>query len=383
MFWQSSQWLWLLAALAIPLLIHLLRRNATREITFAAVHWLQRERQHKKRLLLREKWLLLLRMLLLALLAILLAGPLLQRDNQASEKMLLVDPRIERAELETFLGENPRFASVLWLLPDPLPISESRPQAPDLWRTLSSLADAGEFRRAHILLRHAQNPSGHGALAVSPHWRWHALENGSKEESSPLPRLTLLGQSPTWLEAVLQQLQNTVAPQLELQKLAAAGLASASEQDWLLYDTAGELPAALQQFIRDGGLLITDQRVQPAGGIQFVEIAGDEPLQAAALGRGSWLRYGRDWHNADFFHRPELPEKLWQQWFAQDWALQARGRGLWSIDAPPGIAIADAEVHRFRLMPIEQWLLLAFVLLLALERTVALARPAVGSDGHD
>ncbi|MBB3061120.1 BatA domain-containing protein [Microbulbifer rhizosphaerae] len=383
MLWQSSQWLWLLAALAIPLLIHLLRRDATREITFAAVHWLQRKRQHKKRLLLREKWLLLLRLLLFALLAILLAQPLLQRDNEASEKVLLVDPRIERAELETFLGESPGFASVLWLLPDPMLISESRPQAPDLWRTLSNLADAGEFRRAHILLRNAQNPSGHGALSVSPYWQWHALENGSKENSSPLPRLALLGEGPPWLEAVLRQLQGTAAPQLELQKLTAASLAGASEQDWLIYDTAGELPVALQQFIRDGGLLITDRRVQPTEEIQFVEIAGGEALQAAALGRGSWLRYGRDWHSADFFHRPDLPEKLWQQWCAQDWALQARGRGLWSIDTPPGIAVADAEVHRFRLMPIEQWLLLAFVLLLALERIVALARPAAGSDGHD
>lgn len=383
MHWQSSQWLWLLAALAIPLLIHLLRRSATREITFAAAHWLQQKRQHRKQLLLREKWLLLLRMLLLALLVLILAQPLLQRDGVSPADLLLVDPRIEHAQLETFLQKNPSFASVLWLQSKPVSVTAPRPQAPDLWNTLSGLADVDEFRRAHILLRNAENPSGHGALRVSPHWQWHALENANTENSTPLPRLALLGEGPPWLEAALQQLRETELPQLELQKFDTIDRVDAAAQDWLIYDLPGALPTELREFVRDGGLLITDQRVQPTPGRSFVDVAYDEPLQATALGRGSWLRYGRDWHSGDFFRHPGLPEKLWQQWFTRDWALQTRSRGLWSIEAPPGIAVADAEVRRSRLMPMEPWLLLTFVLLLALERTVALARPAAGSDDRD
>ncbi|WP_308364400.1 MULTISPECIES: BatA domain-containing protein [unclassified Microbulbifer] len=383
MLWQSSQWLWLLCALAIPLLVHLLQRNASREITFAAVHWLRQKPQFTKHLLLREKWLLLLRMLLLALLVLMLAQPLLQRDGITSPDLLLVDPRIEHGQLETFLQENPGFASVLWLQPEPVPVTAPRPQAPDLWKTLSGLADAGEFRRAHILLRSAENPSGHGALRISPHWQWHALENANTENSAPLPRLALLDEGPPWLEAALRQLRETELPQLELQKLDTIDSVGATEQDWLIYDTAGALPAALREFIRDGGLLITDRRVQPADEMPFVEVADDGSLQSAALGRGSWLRYGRDWHSEDFFRHPDLPEKLWQQWFAQDWALQTRSRGLWSVTAPPGIAIPESKVGRSRLVPMEHWLLLAFVLLLALERTVALARPAAGSRDRD
>jgi len=381
--WQSPQWLWLLAALAIPLLIHLLRRSATREIPFAAAHWLQEKRPYRKRRLLREKWLLLLRMLLLALLALLLAQPLLQRDAAASADTLLVDPRIARAELEIFLQDHPGFRQRLWLQPQPTPISAARPPATDLWKTLSGLAAAGAFRRAHILLRNAENPSGHGALSVSPHWQWHALENTGADDATPLPKLALLGPGPPWLEAMLQQLRDATLPQLALQTLDTIDAANAKAQDWLIYDTPGTLPGALQQFVRDGGLLITDQRVRPQGTLRFVELAGDEPLQAAALGRGSWLRYGRDWHSDGFFHRADLPQTLWRQWFAQDWALQARSRGHWSIDASPGIPVADAAVHRSHLAPLQHGLLLAFVLLLALERIVALARPARGGGGRD
>ncbi|MCX2830318.1 BatA domain-containing protein [Microbulbifer thermotolerans] len=378
--WLSPQWLWLLGALAIPLLIHLFRRNASREITFAAVQWLEKKRSSRKRLLLRDKWLLLLRMLLLALLALLLSQPLWRDQSPTDGNILLVDPRIEEAQLKEFLKQAPPFAESFWLQAEPIPVSEPQPQPVDLWKTLSTLATAGKFRRAHILLRSAQNPAGHSALQVSPHWQWHTLETAQTESAAVLPRLALLGPEPPWLAAALQQLRDTKAPQLELQKLETIEAANASEQDWLIYNNAGPLPAALEEFVRAGGLLITDQRVRAQPEMHFVEIAGDKGPQAAALGRGSWLRYTQDWHQEAFFRRPALPENLWQQWFEQDWALQTQHRGLWSAAAPPGIAVPDTEVQGSHWVSLSQWLLLALVLLLALERCIALARPVEGGE---
>lgn len=383
MLWQSPLSLWLLCALTIPLLIHLLRRDAAREITFAAAHWLQKKHQHRKRLLLRDRWLMLLRMLLLAILALLLAQPLLQRQGTASMDLLLVDPAIERAQLNSFLRQNPSLSPVLWLQPQPVPIEEPPPLAQNLWHTLSALAGDGEFRRAHILLRSAENPSGHSALRISPHWQWHTLEKPGREDSSPLPKLALLGEGPPWLEAALTQLQANAAPQLALQKLDTSAALDAKAQDWLIYDSPGALPTELYRFVQKGGLLITDQRVQPASEIPFVKASASEPLQAAALGRGSWLRYGRDWHSAEFFQRIDLPHILWQQWYTQDWALQSRSRGHWSSTRPAGIAVAETQVRPPRPGNFDSWLLLAFVLLLALERMVALARPVTGADSRD
>ncbi|SHF36833.1 N-terminal double-transmembrane domain-containing protein [Microbulbifer donghaiensis] len=377
---QSPLWLWLLGALAIPLLIHLLRRSNPREITFAAAHWLrQKPQQNWKRLFLRDKLLLLLRLLLIALLALLLAQPLLNRDAQPEKSILLVDPRMERAELREFLDRNfsgdETFTEIFWLQARPSPIAEQRPPAPDLWQTLSALADQAAFRRAHILLRSDNNPSGRGLFKFSPHWQWHAVQQSGSGDDPNAPRIALLGDGPAWLEPVMRQWRNTAQPQLALQQLTTTAAADAESLDWLIYDTPGPLPESLHDFIRDGGLLITDQRVQPAAAVDFVALETEpgEILQAAAIGRGSWLRYRHDWHGEQFFRRADLPRRLWQQWSAQDWALQSRSRANWSIDAPPGIAVPDTDVPPAARATIERPLLVALLLLLALERLLALS----------
>ncbi|WP_193163668.1 BatA domain-containing protein [Microbulbifer hainanensis] len=374
--WQSPQWLWALAALAIPLVIHLLRRSNPREITFAAVYWLQQQpAQDWKRVRLRDRLLLLLRLLLLTLLAVMLARPLLQQEAPATSATLLVDPRIEQAALDHFLGEHNAFTRVFWLLSEPVPIDTPRPAAPDLWRTLSALADRARFRDADILLAYARNPSGHSALRVSPHWRWHALESGAPPPASPT--LAQLGDGPPWLAVAIRSLAEASLPDIELKKLSNANSVDAQQLDWLIYDTPGRLPAALQAFVADGGLLISDRRVHPHGQLPFADIAGNEPLEAAAIGRGSWLRYKRDWHSAAFFRRADLPQQLWQQWAAQDWALQARNRAEWSIDAVPGLPVPDSAVQYARWFSPDRILLWVFALLLALERGIALGRRAV------
>ena len=70
-----------LAALLLPLLLHLARREDRRPVDFAALRWLS-PRARPRRSLRFEEWLLLvLRLLLIALLALLLARPVLPVDG--------------------------------------------------------------------------------------------------------------------------------------------------------------------------------------------------------------------------------------------------------------------------------------------------------------
>ena len=66
-----------LAALALPLLVHLARRQQERPTVFAALRWLRAQPRPRRRLRFDEWPLLLVRLLLVALVALLLAQPAL------------------------------------------------------------------------------------------------------------------------------------------------------------------------------------------------------------------------------------------------------------------------------------------------------------------
>ena len=94
--------LWMLTALAIPLIIHLLHRGQRERVLVGSIRFLKgRETQTLSRLKLTEKRLLLLRLLLFTLLALLLARPHLRlaSANQAPPGWLLMDPRLANRDL--------------------------------------------------------------------------------------------------------------------------------------------------------------------------------------------------------------------------------------------------------------------------------------------
>ena len=66
-----------LAALLLPLLLHLERQSEPRATDFAALRWLSARLRPRRSLRLEECWLLLLRLLLVASVALLFARPVL------------------------------------------------------------------------------------------------------------------------------------------------------------------------------------------------------------------------------------------------------------------------------------------------------------------
>ncbi|MBS0581879.1 MAG: BatA domain-containing protein [Proteobacteria bacterium] len=93
-----------LAALALPLLIHLVRRLELTTTEFAALRWISERVRPQRRLRFERPWLLLLRLALLALLALLLARPVWQGDAPVARPWIVVAPGVALADARAAAG---------------------------------------------------------------------------------------------------------------------------------------------------------------------------------------------------------------------------------------------------------------------------------------
>ncbi|MFC7520301.1 BatA domain-containing protein [Xanthomonas populi] len=108
-----------LAALLLPLLIHLARRSEHRPTDFAALRWLRALPRPRHRVRFDEWPLLLVRLLLLAALALLLAEPAL-RDHQDARPRIAVSPGVDLAAARAL--SQTESAQWVWLAPGFPPI---------------------------------------------------------------------------------------------------------------------------------------------------------------------------------------------------------------------------------------------------------------------
>lgn len=88
-----------LAAVAIPLIIHIARRTESRTVAFAALAWLEERPKPRRRLRLDELWLLAARLLLLTLLALWLAQPVLWGAAD-TRPVVAIAPSVDPASIE-------------------------------------------------------------------------------------------------------------------------------------------------------------------------------------------------------------------------------------------------------------------------------------------
>ncbi|MBX9616671.1 MAG: BatA domain-containing protein [Caulobacteraceae bacterium] len=86
--------LFALAALAIPLVLHIARRTESRTVEFAALRWLEARPKPRRSLRLEELILLVVRLLLLALIALWLARPVLW-DVQDGRRIVALLPGVD------------------------------------------------------------------------------------------------------------------------------------------------------------------------------------------------------------------------------------------------------------------------------------------------
>ncbi|MFT3792510.1 MAG: BatA domain-containing protein [Rudaea sp.] len=116
-----------LAALALPLLIHLVRRLELTTTEFAALRWISERMRPQRRLRFERPWLLLIRLALLALLAVLLARPVWRGDALPARAWVVVAPGVALADARAAAGVVD--AEWHWLAPDFPRVEEAPPAA--------------------------------------------------------------------------------------------------------------------------------------------------------------------------------------------------------------------------------------------------------------
>jgi hypothetical protein len=150
--WLSPLWLAALAALAIPVLIHLRRRRIGRRVQVGSVrHLAGAAMPRRRRLRVRDPWLLALRCAILALIAFALAEPAIRRTERAGS-WVLVAPSVlgDSATLRSdpLLDSLRRAGAAVRLLAPGFPLADlRRPIArrdapPDLWSLLGAADQA-------------------------------------------------------------------------------------------------------------------------------------------------------------------------------------------------------------------------------------------------
>ena len=291
-----------LTALALPVLIHLARRDVHRRIDFAALRWLAPEARPRRRLRLEERALLAARLVLLALIAAWLAQPALSGAGDA-RPFVAVMPGVSAASLAT--QALPARARLHWLAEGFPALEDGAPDAPQPIASLLRQLDAELDAAAPLIV--LATPIFDGADAQIPRlsrtldWR---IVPGSPPGVRPPPE-----PGPPALHVIADAAHATGARYLQAAASAWGGSdapipthapAAALPADrtvivaWL---AEGALPEALQTRIAEGGtaLLAADSPL-PAG-VDAVALWRDADgaslAEGAAFGRGRALRFNR------------------------------------------------------------------------------------------
>ncbi|HEX8471710.1 MAG TPA: BatA domain-containing protein, partial [Brevundimonas sp.] len=113
-----------LAALIVPLVIHIARRSEQQPTDFAALRWLRQKPRPRSRLRFDEWPLLLLRLLLLALVAFWLARPALFGASDDAPYIAVI-PGADLSQADAVIGEG----RAHWLAPGSPDLDQPRPAA--------------------------------------------------------------------------------------------------------------------------------------------------------------------------------------------------------------------------------------------------------------
>ncbi|QQQ03619.1 BatA domain-containing protein [Lysobacter enzymogenes] len=365
-----------LAALALPLLIHLARRSEQRPTVFAALRWLRERPRPRSRIRFDEWPLLLLRLLLLTVLALLLARPVLY-GAQPREAWLAVMPGLDPARAGEGL-ENARLQR-RWLAPGFPDVREPAPalaaNAASLLRELDATLPPGVALTVAVPARF--DGADGARLRLSRPLQWRVVDDDAAAPVTPAVRETALAPPPiryaperaqaaAYLRAAVAAWDSHSA-KIDSAPVAQAFDPAASSLIWLV---PGPVPASVRDWVAQGGRVLLDEKaVWPEADFDAA-LWRDEQGRARALGarvgRGQALRLTAA-------VEPRAWPALLQPGFAADL------RGLFA-DAPPApmrVAARDyapsADGPMFAPPPLDlrPWLALLVAALFLLERLLA------------
>ena len=366
-----------LAALALPLLLHLARRQQQVPTVFAALRWLRAKPKPRRRIRFDEWLLLAIRLLLLALLAFWLARPALLGVADTTP-WIVVAPGADRASIEATLADAGD-ARVRWLAPDFPAISQPPPDAQvpvaSLLRELDAMLPA---HAALTVLVPERLPGADGErprLSRVVDWRIvPSADAGPAPRHTAPPTLSIRHDAghaggARYLRAAAQAWRaEDAATGVEISDAADALPKDADVLAWL---RTGALPDELVRWVEQGGvvLLASDAvHALPRSVVIWRDPSGQPLLESAPLGKGRVLRFVR-----------ALEPRAMPQLLDSGFPRRLR-EGLQPVAAPT-VAAADAHAPRtggaaWPQPPrdLQPWLAVLVALLALLERWLATSR---------
>lgn len=368
-----------LAALLIPLVIHVSRRTESRTVVFAALRWLDPKPRPRSRPRLDERLLLAVRLLLLALLALCLARPVLW-GVEDRRPVVAVAPGLEATGLAPADGER----RTVWLAPGFPDASGTAPTARANLVSLVRQLDAELPKGAPLEV--VVPATLDGVDAERPRLSRPVVWRVAADPAPPIaarpaapPRLVVryapsLPERVRWFRAAAAAwAEPGAAPAFEGETSDQPLPAGARHLVWL---APGPIPETVAAWVRGGGtaLLAHDATLDAAGETTVVlRDAEGAPLAGAQrLGRGRIVRLTRPLQPATLpvLVETEFPGRLLR--LLQPPPAPSRVR---AVDHAPVLGAVAAFERPFR--DLGSWFALLAALLFLAERWLATrARPA-------
>jgi len=363
-----------LAALLIPLVIHIARRTESRAVNFAALRWLDPRPAPRRRLRIDELWLLAVRLLLLAAVALWLARPVLW-GVEDDRRVVAVAPGADVRAVAA--NENHRR---VWLAPGYPPLTATPPRLSGELISLIRQLDAELPPEAALELVvpgtldrvDAERPR----LSRRVVWRVTPDRRPAAEPAKRPPPALTLRHSAEGAEAV-RYLRAAATAWAEP---GARPAFEAAPQDrplgrdarHLVWLAAGPPPDAVVDWIRSGGTALLAQAARlPVEGetIPVWRDPSGEPLAVAGrLGEGRVIQFTRPLEPAAI---PQLVEPDFPHALARMLEPPPPPARVNAADHAPLAGAAPYEQPPLDLRP---WLALLIALVFALERWLATRR---------
>lgn len=342
-----------LAALAIPLLLHLNRRQQQKAILFAALRWIAAPARPRRRLRLEQWPLLLLRLLLLAAVALLLARPFGPATHSSARDWVVVVPGVNAVAARARLSASA--AQWRWLQAG-FPALDAQQPAPDDARDVASLlreldSELDPATTLHVIVPSVLRGLDGGAIVLSRTVDWLTVDlapAGPAALARTQPQKISLrrsGDAPgeAYLQAAVDAWNEggEARFRLEREEATAAIDAATAYVFWL----GGDLPPPLQQWVQAGGTVVLAQAATADYATLVRDGSGNALLKVRALGQGRLLAFAAAPQPA------QLPALLDAQF--PEWLLSALRQNPLRLDQASAAAVqpvtgaarSDAGLH--------------------------------------
>lgn len=367
-----------LAALAIPILIHLVRRSERRVVDFAALRWLVERNRPRRQVRLHERLLLAVRLLLIAALAAILAQPVWRRADSRQPQWVVVAPSVPAATARAEI--NMPGSAWHWLAPD-FPALDETPAAdtastsslirelddrlpPQAELTLVVPEILGRLDAERLRLRHRVN----WKIAASP--AATVLERPAPAVTTISARYDAAGKAELGVLEALTRAWNVAGKTVTLD-VASSDLPIAANSGIVFWFAATETPA-LRQWIDAGGTAVVTRHADAQARVVLDDDRGAVLLTETAQRRGRRFAFPKALtvEALPALRHASLPERLRAVLIA-DAAAPDQARADAVAPAPSATPAPDPATS------MNGWLALLVALLFVAERWLATGRRRV------